>query len=125
MVTLAATTWGDSAATRRALLVHGLTSGAGTWWQLAEALAADGWHVTGVDLRGNGRSPEAASYRLSEYAADLPGSDWDLVVGHSLGTPIAVIAASVPTHHQHTPLSDDEIVQFILYGIAGRPRGKD
>jgi len=38
---------------------------------------------------------------------------------------IAVIAASVPTHHHHTPLGDDEIVQFILYGIAGRPRGKD
>ena len=38
---------------------------------------------------------------------------------------IAVIAASIPTPAQHTPLDDDEIVQFILYGIAGRPRGKD
>ncbi len=38
---------------------------------------------------------------------------------------IAVIAASVPSHNQQTPLDDDEIVRFILYGIAGRPRGKD
>ena len=38
---------------------------------------------------------------------------------------IAVIAASVPSHHQQPRLDDDEIVQFILYGIAGRPRGKD
>ncbi len=38
---------------------------------------------------------------------------------------IAVIAASAPPHHQHSPLDDDELVQFILYGIAGRPRGKD
>ena len=30
-----------------------------------------------------------------------------------------------PAHHQHSPLDDDELVQFILYGIAGRPRGKD
>ena len=38
---------------------------------------------------------------------------------------IAVIAASVPAHHQQPRLDDDELVQFILYGIAGRPRGKD
>ncbi len=38
---------------------------------------------------------------------------------------IGVIAASVPAHHQQPRLDDDELVQFILYGIAGRPRGKD
>ena len=38
---------------------------------------------------------------------------------------IAVIAASAPPHHQHSALDDDELVQFTLYGIAGRPRGKD
>src|SRR4051812_4364835 len=38
---------------------------------------------------------------------------------------IAVIAASAPAHHQHSRLDDEELVQFILYGIAGRPRGKD
>lgn len=38
---------------------------------------------------------------------------------------IAVIAASAPSHHHRSPLDDDELVQFILYGIAGRARGKD
>ena len=38
---------------------------------------------------------------------------------------IAVIAASAPPRHQHSPIDDDELVDFILYGIAGRPRGKD
>ena len=38
---------------------------------------------------------------------------------------VAVIAASAPHHHQRPPLDDDELVQFILYGIAGQPRGKD
>jgi AcrR family transcriptional regulator len=38
---------------------------------------------------------------------------------------IGVIAASAPPHHHHSPLDDDELVCFILYGIAGRPRGKD
>lgn len=38
---------------------------------------------------------------------------------------IAVIAASAPAPHQHSVPDDDELVSFILYGIAGRPRGKD
>jgi AcrR family transcriptional regulator len=38
---------------------------------------------------------------------------------------VAIIAASAPAHHQQPSLDDDELVQFILYGIAGQPRGKD
>ncbi|GAA1947168.1 helix-turn-helix domain-containing protein [Microbacterium deminutum] len=38
---------------------------------------------------------------------------------------VAVVAASIPAHHRQSPLDDEELVQFILYGIAGRPRGKD
>jgi AcrR family transcriptional regulator len=38
---------------------------------------------------------------------------------------VAIIAASAPAHHQQPSLDDDELVRFILYGIAGQPRGKD
>lgn len=38
---------------------------------------------------------------------------------------VAVIAASAPAHHQHSRLDDEELAEFILYGIAGRPRGRD
>ena len=66
MPDLPATTWGDPTAARRALLIHGLTSSGATWWRVAEALAADGWHVTAVDLRGNGDAPTADRYGFAE-----------------------------------------------------------
>lgn len=97
--TLARLHWGDPASARRALLVHGIGSSAATTWRLAEALAEAGWSATAVDLRGHGRSPRTASYRLSDYAGDLAatrpdgGGAWEAVVAHSLGGVAAVLAA--------------------------------
>ncbi|MDQ0363724.1 alpha/beta fold hydrolase [Catenuloplanes indicus] len=92
--------WGARDAAARVLLVHGLTSAAVVWWQVADALARAGCRVTAVDLRGHGRAPGAVSYRLAEHAADLgavddEGAGWDVVVGHSLGgAAVAEAAAS-------------------------------
>ncbi|SDZ27816.1 alpha/beta fold hydrolase [Herbiconiux ginsengi] len=104
--------WGEADAHPRALLLHGLTSAGGTWWQVASALAAGGWSVTAPDLRGHGGSPRTLRYRLADYAADVlaldpparstvtaststsaAGRPWDLVVGHSLGGAVATVAA--------------------------------
>jgi pimeloyl-ACP methyl ester carboxylesterase len=85
--------WGDTLSSRRALLVHGLSSDSGSWWHVAEELALDGWHVTAVDLRGHGGAPRETRYRLTDYAGDLPGDAWNLVVGHSLGGAVSVLAA--------------------------------
>lgn len=93
-VTLPTTLWGSPAAPRRALLVHGLGSNGATWWRVAEALRGDGWAVVAVDLRGHGDAPRASSYAIADYAGDLPGSGWDLVVGHSLGGAASVLAAT-------------------------------
>jgi pimeloyl-ACP methyl ester carboxylesterase len=92
MPVLPETTWGDPHAARSALLVHGLTSSAATWWRVGEALADAGWRVTAVDLRGNGDAPVADRYRFADYAGDLPGEGWDVVVGHSLGGAVATLA---------------------------------
>lgn len=81
---------------RRALLVHGLSSDSESWWRVEEALVADGWSVTVVDLRGHGSGPRTESYSLAEYAHDLPGDGWDAVVGHSLGGAVSVLAAQRP-----------------------------
>lgn len=78
--------------TRRALLVHGLSSNHGTWWRLREALEAEGWAVSAPDLRGHGDAPPATRYRFDDYASDLPSGPFDLVVGHSLGGAVAVVA---------------------------------
>lgn len=78
--------------TRRALLIHGLSSNHGTWWRLTEALEAQGWSVSAPDLRGHGSAPRADDYGFEAFAADLPSGPFDLVVGHSLGGAIAVVA---------------------------------
>lgn len=106
MPRLPETTWGDPTATRRALLVHGLTSSGATWWRVGEELARDGWHVTAIDLRGNGDAPIAGSYGFADYASDLPGSGWQLVIGHSLGGAVAVVAANRPGFAERLVLLD-------------------
>ena len=80
---------------RRALLVHGLSSSSESWWRVADALAEDGWSVTAVDPRGHGDAQRADRYALTDYATDLSG-EWDLVVGHSLGGAVSVLAAQHP-----------------------------
>lgn len=96
-VALPTLTWGLSAQ-RRALLLHGLSSSAASWWQIADSLAQLGWQVTAPDLRGHGTAPHTRSYRLSGYAADLwqLGHDWDLVVGHALGGTLGALTAGRP-----------------------------
>ncbi len=81
--------------TRSALLVHGLSSDSDSWWRVAAALEADGWDVATVDLRGHGIGARAESYALTDYARDLDDG-WDLVVGHSLGGAVSVLAAQRP-----------------------------
>ena len=96
--------WGNSTAPKRALIIHGLGSSAHTCWQLASGLAEAGWSATAVDLRGHGYAPRGATYRISDFAADVEattpagGTPWDVVIGHSIGAAAATVAAhSTPT----------------------------
>jgi len=81
------------APSRRTLLVHGLASVGQSWWAVAGALAASGHDVTAADLRGHGLSPPGDGYDFEVMASDLVAlGSWDIVVGHSLGGPIAAVA---------------------------------
>lgn len=99
-LTLPRLSWGDPAATRRILLVHGLGSSGALMWRLGDALAAAGWRATAVDLRGHGDAPRSLDYTVDAYAADLTatrpedGGSWDAVLGHSLGGAAATVAAA-------------------------------
>jgi pimeloyl-ACP methyl ester carboxylesterase len=72
----------------RALLVHGFTSSAMTWWQVGPALAEMGWDVTAMNLPGHGSEPIMASPTLNLLAAkivaDRPERP-DILIGHSFG----------------------------------------
>lgn len=84
----------------RILLVHGVCAYSGAWWRIGSRLSALGCTVAAPDLRGHGRSPATESYAFAAMAADVAsiGTGWDLIVGHSLGGPIAcLVAATDPT----------------------------
>ncbi|MGH2825822.1 MAG: alpha/beta fold hydrolase [Actinomycetota bacterium] len=84
--------WGERGP--RALLIHGLTSSARSWWRLGAEMARAGYRVDAPDLRGHGDSPRGNDYLLASYATDVLAleREWDVVVGHSLGGAIAAIA---------------------------------
>lgn len=122
---------------QRALLLHGLSSSAATWWRIADGLAGAGYHVTAPDLRGHGDAPHTVGYRLSGYAADLweLGGGWDVVVGHSLGGTLATLVAADPGYTSRLALLDpvfmipedhfDDLLDDLLAELAdaGDPGG--
>jgi pimeloyl-ACP methyl ester carboxylesterase len=74
------------------VLVHGVVASGRTWWRVGPALAARGWRVLAVDLRGHGGSPSPDGvFGLDDLAADLwetlaaEGVVPDVLWGHSLG----------------------------------------
>ncbi|MYT21369.1 alpha/beta fold hydrolase [Streptomyces sp. SID7760] len=78
-------TWGEG--DRVALLIHGMMADHRTWRRVGPALAAHGYRVIAVDLRGHGASGRGA-YDPALFAEDvvetLPAGA-DLALGHSLG----------------------------------------
>ena len=79
------------------ILVHGITESAATWNPLIERLTPQR-QVVALDLRGHGRSGDAARYDLEAMAGDVVavatalGLDRPHLVGHSLGG--AVVSAA-------------------------------
>ena len=75
------------------LLIHGLSSIAGTWWRIGPALAARGWDVSAVDQAGHGGRPVRAEVDAAGLAAAVlavhPEAP-DVLIGHSLGTVAAI-----------------------------------
>ena len=82
-----------------AIAVHGITANASCWRAVARALPAD-WTLHAVDLRGRGHSAALPGpYGFDRHATDLRdltaalGLDRPMLVGHSLGAYIALLAA--------------------------------
>lgn len=83
----------DGRARGRMLLVHGLSSIAGSWWRMGPALGARGWDVTAVDQAGHGGRPvpdEVTAAVLAEAIRAVHPDPPDVLIGHSLGTVAAV-----------------------------------
>jgi pimeloyl-ACP methyl ester carboxylesterase len=89
-----ALTWAGSGR-GRAVLLHGMMSLAGTWWQIGPALAERGWEVSALDLAAHGGNrlpgPLTAEALVDSVLVQVP-APVDLLVGHSMGAATAISA---------------------------------
>jgi pimeloyl-ACP methyl ester carboxylesterase len=106
-------TWGGGP--RSALLLHGVTSNAAGWWRLGPVVADLGYTVVAADLRGHGESPKSEDHLLSSHASDVAAlrPAWDVVLGHSMGGAVAVVAASQNPSWARTLILEDPAIVFV------------
>lgn len=92
--------------------LHGVTR---RWQCLLPLISAlpQRWQYRLLDLRGHGRSPRAADYLVTDYAADIATllrsepSDPVILYGHSLGAMVAAfVAAELPDRVRAVVLED-------------------
>ncbi|KGF82088.1 alpha/beta hydrolase [Massilia sp. JS1662] len=82
------------------VFIHGAQNDHSVWTAQVRALARAGHHVLAVDLPGHGRSAGPALATVEEMAAwllgllDAAGIDHAVLAGHSMGSLIALEAAS-------------------------------
>ncbi|KAH7888116.1 Alpha/Beta hydrolase protein [Phlebopus sp. FC_14] len=107
--------WGSPTASKRALLIHGLTMASHTWEGIAQALAGAGYLVTAPNLPGHGyrQLTSDGDLRGQALAKDLlsyfsGGTEYDCIIGHSLGaiTAVALLPFLPPTKRTSVILLD-------------------
>ncbi|KAG2058946.1 alpha/beta-hydrolase [Suillus hirtellus] len=84
-----ASQWGSPAASRRALLIHGMTMCSNSWEGIAQLLVAEGFFVMAPNLLGHG-GRRCTDYRMSDFAEDLRpyfamDTSYDVIISHSFG----------------------------------------
>jgi pimeloyl-ACP methyl ester carboxylesterase len=109
-LTLSSLRWGAEGAPDL-LLLHGGNLSADDWQEVAPQLAAAGWRVTALDLRGCGESdwdPEAR-YGVEQTVADVAELDLGpfVLVGHSLGAIAACVYAARRPEQVHALVMED------------------
>jgi lipase len=107
--------WG-TAGDRSVVCVHGVGQHGGVFATLAEQLAADGFRVVAVDLRGHGDSGREPPWDTETHVADLLETAADMGIesatwiGHSFGGRIlAALAARAPERAERLVLLDPGI----------------
>ncbi|KAG1729268.1 Alpha/Beta hydrolase protein [Suillus lakei] len=93
-MSISASQWGSPTASRRALLIHGMTMSSQSWEGVAQLLVADGFFVVAPNLLGHAWR-RSTDYRVSNIAEDLRpyfvmGTSYDVIIGHSFGGPVTL-----------------------------------
>jgi len=91
--------WGDPAAPGL-LLIHGGAAHA-HWWSFLAPQLTHHYHVAALDLSGHGDSGRRPTYDMETWAAEVLAVAGDLgmvrpiVIGHSMGGFVAIVAAAL------------------------------
>ncbi|KAG2112101.1 Alpha/Beta hydrolase protein [Suillus clintonianus] len=116
-MSISATQWGSPSASKRALLLHGLTMCSSSWEGLAQLLTAEGFFVVAPNLLGHAWRG-GSDFRMSAYAKDLlpyfaNDTSYDVIMGHSLGGPVALeLLPFLPTKKETTIILVDPALDF-------------
>jgi pimeloyl-ACP methyl ester carboxylesterase len=108
--------WGDPRSDRIAVCLHGITSNAGSWSRVAAELRNRGLAVVAPDLRGHGGSPKPVEgYGLDDLLHDLADSCEqapELLIGHSFGGTLAILAAAESIIRPRTLVLLDPVISL-------------
>jgi pimeloyl-ACP methyl ester carboxylesterase len=108
--------WGDPAATKTAVALHGITANGGAFATPARRLAARGWRVLAPDMRGHGESPRSdgdfsTATLLADFAAAVP-VDPDVLIGHSFGGYLAQVGVLEGVFRPRALVLEDPVSYF-------------
>ncbi|KAJ8592123.1 alpha/beta-hydrolase [Rhizopogon salebrosus TDB-379] len=116
-MSISASQWGSPNASRRALLIHGLTMSSNSWESVAQLLVAEGFFVIAPNLLGHAWR-QGSDYRMSVFAEDLRpyfGMDtsYDVIIAHSLGGPITLsLLPFLPKEKETTIILVDPVLEL-------------
>lgn len=115
---LSTSAWGDPNASKRAIVIHGITSCSHSWARVAEQLVKGGYYVVAPDLLGHGYASRPNTTNGAEYTVDKltasiqpllshSAAPVSLIIGHSLGGLVALSLLSLlPSNSTRVVLVD-------------------
>ncbi|KAJ8588780.1 alpha/beta-hydrolase [Rhizopogon salebrosus TDB-379] len=116
-MSISASQWGSPIASRRALLLHGLTMSSHSWEGVAQLLTAEGFFVIAPNLLGHAWR-RGSDYRASVLAEDLKpyftmGTSYDVIIGHSFGGALALsLLPFLPEKKEATVILVDPVLEI-------------
>ncbi|KAG2339857.1 alpha/beta-hydrolase [Suillus weaverae] len=119
-----ASQWGSPTASRRALLIHGMTMCSNSWEGIAQLLVAEGFFVIAPNLLGHG-GRRCTNYRISDFAEDLRpyfamDTSFDVVIGHSFGCLVTFsLLPFLPKTKETTVILVDPAIELTEVQING------
>ncbi|KAG1753773.1 Alpha/Beta hydrolase protein [Suillus paluster] len=114
---MSASQWGSPTASKRALLIHGMTMSSHSWEGLAQILAAEGYFVVAPNLLGHAWR-RSTDYRISTLAEDLrpyfvTDTSYDVIIGHSLAGPVTLsLLPFLPKTKETTVILLDPVLEI-------------